>query len=412
MSEQVLTDEQIASHGAFQAVSTRPYGPVAIGGPTGPAKPRHAGRWIVAVAVSVLVVLVAVGVGGGLAVTLARHRYDAAAQQLSTLGDQVQALESERATHVTSAKDVEAAAAGIAKVDATGFVDAGAATALVGDLSALTKALVDEPGRIDLPDRPERPSSYWPPSLDAATRRLQAQADALTTSLGIARRGISTLTDASAKVAADQDAVLASVATISAQADAGNDVATNDARFAFEDAAARAVPRVRNQAYALASYVDAGDALVESQAAEQAELAGPLHDKRVAVDEFARSIAGGVRLDFTWKPTLTFDNNTSGLGGSTGGWTDFWFERGGYSTISLTDSVAAQWPDSKALVVHEVGHAISTKCEDMAPHDTRDEVEEWAVAWAIGMGYTGPDNGSDLYGTPPASLVQTAAACR
>jgi prefoldin subunit 5 len=360
----------------------------------------------------VVVVLALVGAVGGLVLLSAQNRYDQTAQQLDALIDQVQGVDSQRATHVTSASAVEESAARIAKIDMTGFVDTGAATALAGDLPALTSALDAARDPLAAPDHPQRPGSLWPPTLDDATRRLQAQVDSLTTQLGAARQGIDALTTSAAKVTTDQEALLASVATVSAQVDATNDVATNDARFAFEDAATGAGPSAGDPAGALVTYVDAGRALVASQAAEQAELAGALHDKKVAIEQFARSIDGGVRLDFTWKPTLTFDGSTWGLGGSSGGWTEFWFSRGGYATISLTDSVAAQWPSSKALVVHEVGHAISTKCESLAPHDTRAEVEAWAVAWAISMGYTGPGNGADLYGTPPSSLVQTAATCR
>ena len=361
----------------------------------------------------VVVVLALVGgVGGGLVELSARHRYDLAAQQLGTLIDQVQGVDSQRATQVTSASAVASAAAGITKIDATGFVDAVAATALASDLPALTSALSDASKPLEAPARPEGPSSLWPPTLDAATRHVQAQVDDLTTRLHAAKRQISALAAASTKVTADRDAVLASVALVSAQVDSANDIATNDARFAFEDAAADAVPSADDPAGALATYVDAGHGLVASQAAEQAELAGALHDNRVAIEQFARSIDGGVRLDFNWKPTLTFDGNTWGTGGTFAGWTEFWFSRGGYATISLTDSVAVYWPDTRALVVHEVGHAISTKCENMAPHETRAEAEAWAVAWAISMGYTGDGNGANIYGTPPASLVQAASACR
>jgi hypothetical protein len=360
----------------------------------------------------VVVVLALVGGGGALVEMSARHRYDQTAQQLGKLIDQVQGIDSERATNVTSASAVASTAAEIAKVDATGFVDAGAATALAADLPALTSALKDAGGPLKAPARPERAGSLWPPTLDAATRRVQTQVDDLTTRLRAARTQISALATASTKVAADRDAVLASVATVSAQVDAANDVATNDARFAFEDAAADASASADDPASALSAYVDAGHELVASQAAEQAELAGALHDNRVAIEQFARSIDGGVQLDFNWKPTLTFDGGTWGSGGTFAGWTEFWFSRGGYATISLTDSVAAYWPDTRALVVHEVGHAISTKCADMAPHDTRAEAEAWAVAWTISMGYTGDGNGADIYGTPPASLVQAASACR
>ena len=113
----------------------------------------------------------------------------------------------------------------------------------------------------------------------------------------------------------------------------------------------------------LASYLDAAHTLEASHAKEIAERAGPLFDRRIAVEQFARSIAGGVLLDFDWAVTV----NGYGTGGSYGG-TSYWYaEDGGYATITLSDSVATMWPGAgvQSLVAHEVGHAILSKCTDL-----------------------------------------------
>ena len=157
-------------------------------------------------------------------------------------------------------------------------------------------------------------------------------------------------------------------------------------------------------------YVAAAAAAQASHAAEEAEKAGPLYDRRIAVEAFARSIAGGVLLDFDWAPEVI----GYGLGGSYAGTATWNAYDGGFSSISLTNSVAELWPDEgvTALVVHEVGHAIVSKCSDLILPLTPEDNEAWATAWAIGMGYTSTSNGEALYGRPPDELIEKSKACR
>ena len=88
--------------------------------------------------------------------------------------------------------------------------------------------------------------------------------------------------------------------------------------------------------------------------------------------------------------------------------------RGGFSTITLSDSVAEWWPnaDSRALVAHEVGHAISAKCHDKFDWENQAANEEWATAWAISMGHTALGNGVEAYGYPSQAMIDIAATCR
>ena len=162
----------------------------------------------------------------------------------------------------------------------------------------------------------------------------------------------------------------------------------------------------------LLSYLDAAHALEASHAEEIAEKSGPLLDQRLAVEEFARSIAGGVLLEFDWAVTV----NGYGTGGSYGG-TSYWQSAdGGYATITLSDSVASMWPGAgvQALVAHEVGHAILSKCTDLffgTEYEAAGE-EPWATAWAIGLGYTADGSGESIYGRPSDALIELSTQCR
>jgi hypothetical protein len=223
-------------------------------------------------------------------------------------------------------------------------------------------------------------------------------------------------------VGGDDDAVFAaldelvSVTVAAAPAvEAANFDGENAPHIAFRDAVAD-LEGVADDSIAeyLVSYLDAAHALEASHAEEIAEKAGPLLDRRLAVQAFARSLAGGVLLDFDWAMTV----NGYGTGGSYGG-TSYWFSAdGGYATITLSDSVATMWPGPgvQSLVAHEVGHAIlaRTDCNTLFfDSEFADGGEEpWATAWAIGLGYTADGNGESIYGRPADALIQLSTQCR
>jgi len=225
---------------------------------------------------------------------------------------------------------------------------------------------------------------------------------------------------ASASLRDDDDLVFAALADLSlatqaaaAGVESANFEAENQPHIAFRHAVAD-LDVASDDAIAeyLVSYLDAAHALEASHAEEIAEKAGPLFDRRVAVEQFARSIAGGVLLDFDWATVV----NGYGTGGSYGG-TSYWYsDDGGYATITLSDSVASMWAGAgvQSLVAHEVGHAILSKCTDLffgTEYEAAGE-EPWATAWAIGMGYTADGNGESIYGRPPDALIQLSAQCR
>jgi hypothetical protein len=147
-----------------------------------------------------------------------------------------------------------------------------------------------------------------------------------------------------------------------------------------------------------------------SEQAELAEKAGPLQTARLEIEAFARGLAPGVLLEFDWAPIV----NGFGTDGGMGGYATWWYADPGYATIELSNSVAEQWPSyrSQSLVAHEVGHAISVKCEGAYDDSTQASIEAWATAWAISMGFTDDANGTWAYGPPAQPLIDAAAGCR
>lgn len=213
-------------------------------------------------------------------------------------------------------------------------------------------------------------------------------------------------------LAAAQDLVRATRDTAAA-VESANFSAENPPHLAFRAAVADLDAVADDEvARSLDAYLAAAHQLEASHAEEIAEKSGPLLDRRLAVEGFARSIAGGVLLDFDWAPTV----NGYGTGGSYGG-TSYWNSaEGGYATITLSDSVATMWPGAgvQSLVAHEVGHAILSTCTSLffgSEYEAGGE-EPWATAWAIGMGYTADGNGESIYGRPPDGLIQLSTQCR
>lgn len=159
--------------------------------------------------------------------------------------------------------------------------------------------------------------------------------------------------------------------------------------------------------------IEKTDAVAASHAAKEAAKAGPLAARRTEIENFARSIAGGVRIDFTWKDVVI----GHGQGRSAAGTATWDTADSGYSSVTLTNSIArywTEWSGYRSLVAHEIGHSITSKCYDAFKNGPfADNNERWATAWAIGMGYTvAAANGSDLYGAPTAAQINATKSCR
>ncbi|WP_311259278.1 hypothetical protein [Microbacterium sp. WCS2018Hpa-9] len=263
----------------------------------------------------------------------------------------------------------------------------------------------------DLPAAEAKPGAFW--ELFAASGELAAQTRDLDDLAADLDSATPPLTAAGTAVTDAGAAVLRSAADSAPAFESAHLSAKNDAVIALRDAASRASDTTildRSAVETLVSLQDAAAQVVATEQIELAEKAGPLQTARTEIEAFARSLAPGVLLEFDWNQVV----NNAGYNGSMGGLTTWWWDDPDRAAIELSNSVAEQWPAdrSKALVAHEVGHAISVKCEDMYDSSTQDSIEKWATAWAISMGFTDDANGVWAYGYPPQSYIDAAYGCR
>jgi hypothetical protein len=263
-----------------------------------------------------------------------------------------------------------------------------------------------------LPSADDKPTWAW--ELFGETTRLNTRRDAagdLTDDFDAAGQSAG---EAARRLEEAGVAAIASAADASTGFEAAHVSARNLDIIALRSAAERLQQsESRLDETVAAAYSDLETAASQMLASEQAELAekaGPLYGARLEIEAFARSLAPGVLLDFDWSELV----NGYGYADSMGGYATWWYQDPGYATIELSDSVAAYWPGarSQALVAHEVGHAISVKCDGMYDDTNQDNIEAWATAWAISMGYTDVANGTSAYGPPPQSMIDAAAGCR
>lgn len=263
----------------------------------------------------------------------------------------------------------------------------------------------------DLPDAEAKPGAFW--ELFAASGELASQTSDLDDLAADRDRALPPLTISDIAVTDAGAAVLRSAADAAPAFESAHLSAKNDAVIALRDAASRASATTLLDASAVETLVSLQDAAAQVVATEQVELAekaGPLQAARTEIEAFARSLAPGVLLEFDWNQVV----NDAGYNGSMGGLTTWWWDDPDRAVIELSNSVAEQWPAerSKALVAHEVGHAISVKCEDMYDSSTQDGIEKWATAWAISIGFSDDANGVWAYGYPPQSYIDAAYGCR
>ncbi|MDQ0725135.1 hypothetical protein [Microbacterium sp. W4I20] len=263
----------------------------------------------------------------------------------------------------------------------------------------------------DIPVAGDKPTWFW--ELFGETGRLdQERADALQYADDLTAEAAD-LFDASDAVTESGTSLIATTGEKATAFEKAHLSTRNDAVIALRGAAADAIATTTIDETAVTTYSALQSAAAQVVSAEKAELAeksGPLMNARLEIEAFARSLAPGVLLEFDWAPIV----NGAGYNGSMGGYTTWWWDDPGRSVIELSNSVAEQWPAdrSKALVAHEVGHAISVKCEDMYDSSTQDSIEKWATAWAISMGFSDDANGVWAYGYPPQNYIDAAKKCR
>lgn len=337
----------------------------------------------------------------------AASRYESSAQTTSAAKTQLRAEITELRTAADAAGQV------IAGGNQPIAVPEEMHASLVAAVEGGTVAASDADGVVaaGIPALDAKPAWFW--ELFGATSELDQRrhdVDELSTALGAAAG------DVSSARAAMTESGLAVITTAGAAApgfEAAHLSARNDAVIALRDAAADANAATTVDQSAAAAYLAlqaAAAQVVSTETEELAEKAGPLLNARLEIEAFARSLAPGVLLDFDWAPVVS----GAGYNGSMGGYTTWWWGESGRATIAFSNSVAEQWPAvrSRALIAHEVGHAISVKCQSMYDSSTQDSIEKWATAWAISMGYTDDANGVWAYGYPPQSYIDAAAGCR
>jgi hypothetical protein len=293
-------------------------------------------------------------------------------------------------------------------VDATARAGLAAAAAASTEVVGAAESTLESAPRVEAIEKP-----VWTWDLLNAAPRMTADAASLgryADELGTAQVAVEaaegTLLDAARQLYASVPSLAAALEQENVSARA---IVLLDLRDAAEAAAAQ-TGLGTGAANAFTTYAAAAANLKQSAQAELAEKAGPLFSTRLEVEQYARSIAGGVVLDFDWAPIVAGVGGADGMGG-TATWAT---ARGGFSTITLSHSVAENWAsaDAMALVAHEVGHAITSKCSTLFDSDSAPANEAWATAWAISMGHTALGNGVQAYGYPPQSLIDIAATCR
>ncbi len=263
-----------------------------------------------------------------------------------------------------------------------------------------------------VPEPGAKPFWFW--ELYARTARLDADSRAMRTLGSALGRSSEELGSATSALDKTGVAVANAAGGLAAQIENDNRPSPNAGVLAMRDLAAKLVATTsfdEEVAQGFRDYAASIQKVRDGHAATLAAEAGPLQGARQEIEDFARGLAPGVLLDFEWADRV---NDLGGDNGYLSGetvWPTTW---GQYATIRLSNSVAEDWPgpSSHALVAHEVGHAITTKCWGMYDTTNSQTVEAWATAWAISMGFTDEGNGTQAYGPPPQELIDKAAACR
>ncbi|MCP2637410.1 hypothetical protein K0817_012680 [Microbacterium sp. HD4P20] len=373
-----------------------------------PGRARIIG-WLVGVG---LAALLAVAVG--FVHTTAHREFDAAARQLAEAS--VVERQAQRSLNgaASTADAALTASEQIVASAADDLADPAARTALAESAGSAAAARDEASAALenDVDDAIAR-KPFWTWELFAGASALADRAADATTDAADLSGIEATLEGALDAVSEAAGALFTSTSPASAALEAANVSAQTGAVQDFRDAAARVAEQTRAGADAAAAfsvYAARATTLKESAQQELAEKAGPLLSTRLEIEAYARSISGGVLLDFDWAGIVAGTGGNAGIGG-TATWDS---SRGGSSTITLSHSVAQWWPsaDARALVTHEVGHSITAKCHELFDSQDPAANEEWATAWAISMGHTAEGNGVQAYGHPSQAMIDLAATCR
>lgn len=382
-----------------------------IGNSSGaPTRASHHARSRIAFAVlgTIVVAVACAGTqwGANIAYDDARDSFEDAAARAASAQHQLD----ERSTVLTATTD---AAASISAADTGTLMSAEAKEALTTTLTdvAATASTATSLAAEPLPTADDKPTWAW--ELFGESMALNEQNEAVSAQRSDFEAARADAEDA-AKAVSDAGAnAVVSAAHAAAGFEAAHVSARNPDILALRDTAV-ALSEVTTVDASVADGYEkleaAAAAMLSSEHAEISEKQGPLFEARTEAEAFARSLAPDVLLDFDWSQYV----NGYGDGGGMGGLATWWYGDPGYATIELSNSVADFWPSarSQALIAHEVGHAISVKCQGMYDDSNSESIEAWATAWAISQGFTDVANGTSAYGAPPQDLIVAAAECR
>lgn len=383
----------------------------AVPPPPPPKKRRKATAWVT---LSVTALLVAGGVAGFVMWQNAtKAQYDAAVADLDEARDNVVAASTAATDVIEYGGEQQLAADTIQTQSVDGLFDAARYDDFTVSLTTLDTVLAAAPAEILPPSEPaDLPAMPWERARTA--EQIEALADETRDDLDDYAQEIETVAEATTAVNTAAADLFGSAADTAQALLDENISAENPTKVAFQRAAddvAQLDELDDSTASVVTVYVDAAAALAASQQAELDEKRGPLLADRLEVEQFARDLAPGLMLDFDWAPIVA----GAGDGLSVGGTTHWWMDPG-YATITLSDSVAELWGSRyddmvRALVAHEIGHALTIRCGDLYDWSTQESIEQWATAWAIVQGYTGEGNGVSVYGEPPQSMIDAARGC-
>ncbi|MFC6356342.1 hypothetical protein [Luethyella okanaganae] len=292
-------------------------------------------------------------------------------------------------------------------------VDATTLRQATAELATMTSALrptAEPPGStLDPPSAAD--GAPWELGFDAMRMRGLAAAN----SDLVVEAGAETeeLRRAESRLARANETLFENVAVAADEQLALNGSASYRSRIGLKSAVTQSEAGSGRTADGLLAIVAAIEAVRMSHIEEEAEKLDLSYPVRAEIEAYARSIAGGVTLDFDWQPEV------NGLGaGWLSGTAEFWPTDGGWGIINLNDTVASGWNDgdnARALVAHEVGHTqvVRDSCRALfAGPEFAGDHEIWATAWSISLGFDVPGSGIQAYGRPTDAQIATAGQCR
>ena len=342
----------------------------------------------------------------------AEEAYDTAVADLDERITSLGTLATDVDTALTTAGEDTDAAAALLDAAAADVVPAAERAALDTARTDLATTLDGWGETWDAPEKPAERPTTTAEILDA-TEDVEADTATVDTMLAETQDALDVVETQRVGLTDAAEALLATVPGTSQFYLDTNPVATNASRSDMQVAADGVLASwSASSSTELAGFTAAAQAVATSQVDQEWLLAHPVHPARPEIEAFARSLSGGVPIDFSWAPEV----NGAGPDGNSGGLATWTTAQYGYSTIQLSDNVAELWPDIgiQALVVHETGHAITSKCYDLyaAPPFNSDD-EMFATSWAISMGYDdGNGSGEWAYGRPSDEQIAAAYGCR